>query len=64
MKREVLVDLESLNKVVKYLADRPYKEVVDLVEELRVSIREIPSDEEKTQPETERSKPKGFTNSK
>jgi non-homologous end joining protein Ku len=49
MDRQVLVSLEALNETVRYLAEKPYKEVVDLIDALKNSIREAPSD--KTQEE-------------
>jgi len=46
MKREVLVDLEALNDITKYMVNRPYKEVVGLLDNLKSSIREIPDEKE------------------
>ena len=45
--REVVVHLEVLNKILGYLAERPYKEVVDLVEQLKTSVKELPKNEQK-----------------
>lgn len=47
MNREVIVSLDALNRVVKYLVDRPYKEVADLISNLKTTIREIPENEPK-----------------
>lgn len=62
MNREVIVDLEALNNIMKYLAHRPYKEVADLIAHLQNGIREISDGSEKENPQKERSKPKGFGN--
>ena len=47
MNREIIVGLGPLNDIVAYLANRPYKEVVDLIDSLKNSIKEVPDNEEK-----------------
>jgi len=46
MKREVIVDLDALNDITKYMVNKPYKEVVGLLDNLKASVREIPDEKE------------------
>ena len=63
MDREVIITLDSLNNAVRYLSERPYKDVVAIINDLKASIREIPDDSEKTPKPSKRSKPGGTGNS-
>lgn len=45
MDREVIVNLTALTDVIKYLGSRPYKEVVDLIDALKRTIREVSTNE-------------------
>ena len=66
MDREVIIELEALNEAVRYLSNRPYKEVVGLIDSLKASIREIPNDSKKAPKPpkaSNRSKPSGTGNS-
>jgi hypothetical protein len=46
MSRKVIVDLNILNSIFSYLSERPYKDVVNLIDMLKNSIEEIPKNEE------------------
>ena len=45
MSKEVKITLESLDKILNYLINRPYKEVAVLIKDTKDSIREIESEE-------------------
>lgn len=49
MKKQVIVDLEALNEITLYMANRPYKEVVRLLNNLKDSVREISNEKEETE---------------
>jgi len=55
MDREVIVSLIALTNTMKYLGERPYKEVVDLIDGLRQTIREVPKNEQTDQEDPEQS---------
>ena len=46
MKREVIVRLNALNEAVGYLSKCPYREVVDIIQNLKESVREIDYEKE------------------
>ena len=52
MDREVVVSLVALTDTFRYLGDRPYKEVVNLIDQLKHSIRELSYEETTTEEPT------------